>query len=342
MQACIPPRRPTVAVVSAGWPARVRLRLRLAGLLGALAAAAIARDSLALGGSGRAAELVSVVVLSAVAAVALQRWVFAPVAELDRAARRRAAGDVSVRLHWHGRDEVSCVGQAFDQMADRLEAQAGQLRASGLRVIAALAEAIDARDPYTHDHSKRVADHAAALARRLGFADEHVERVRVAGLLHDVGKLAVPDHVLHKMGPLTSDEMFEMRRHSRAGADLIAAVGLVEVARWVLYLHERFDGSGYPDGLHGEAIPLESRILSVCDALEAMTSQRTYRDAMTAERAIAELERGAGGQFDPELAMVLGVLVRQGALRLARRYPTPLVDDVGTAPERTPTLSGRR
>jgi HD-GYP domain-containing protein (c-di-GMP phosphodiesterase class II) len=140
--------------------------------------------------------------------------------------------------------------------------------------------------------------------------------IRTAGVLHDVGKSGITDGILLKPGKLTDEEFAVMRRHSELGHDIIAGAGLEEIADWVLHLHERFDGGGYPDGLSGDAIPLESRILHCADALEAMTSSRIYRPGMAIDRALAQLESGAGTQFDAEVAAVLVALVRSGRLRM--------------------------
>jgi HD-GYP domain-containing protein (c-di-GMP phosphodiesterase class II) len=138
--------------------------------------------------------------------------------------------------------------------------------------------------------------------------------LRTAGVLHDVGKIGIPDAVLLKPAKLDADEFAVMRRHSELGRDIIAGAGMEDVADWVCHLHERVDGRGYPAGLGGDAIPLESRLLHCADALEAMTSSRIYRPGMELERALAELERGAGSQFDPQVALVLVELVRDGGL----------------------------
>jgi putative nucleotidyltransferase with HDIG domain len=164
--------------------------------------------------------------------------------------------------------------------------------------VLALAAAVDARDPSTHLHSQTVAAHAADIAGRLGLDGDRVEAVRVAGLLHDVGKVGVRDVVLRKPGPLTADEWEEMRRHPEIGAQLLVHPGLRDVREWVLRHHERPDGLGYPDGLAGGDVPLEARILAVADAYEAMTVDRPYRPALPVAAARAELEVGRGTQFD--------------------------------------------
>jgi HD-GYP domain-containing protein (c-di-GMP phosphodiesterase class II) len=132
-------------------------------------------------------------------------------------------------------------------------------------------------------------------------------------MLHDVGKVAVPDEILRKAGPLTASEFGEIRRHSRIGAELVARVeGLDAIVPWILHSHEHFDGSGYPDGLSGGGIPLASRILLVADAFDAMTSDRPYRDALSREAALRELEEHAGSQFDPGCVELLLDHVRGG------------------------------
>jgi HD-GYP domain-containing protein (c-di-GMP phosphodiesterase class II) len=145
----------------------------------------------------------------------------------------------------------------------------------------------------------------AAIATELGLGGERVARIRLAGLLHDVGKIGVPDAILNKPAALTDAEFEVMKRHSLLGGDIVAAAEMHEEARWVRHHHERFDGSGYPAALEGEEIPLESRIILVADAFEAMTSDRPYRKAPGVEFAVDELQRHAGTQFDPDVVAAL-------------------------------------
>jgi HD-GYP domain-containing protein (c-di-GMP phosphodiesterase class II) len=173
---------------------------------------------------------------------------------------------------------------------------------------------VDAKDGYTHSHSHRVARYAATMATEVGIEGDRLEQIRTAGVLHDVGKIGIPDAILLKPGRLTEHEFEEMKRHSEFGRDIIAGAGMLEVATWVLHLHERFDGHGYPSGLAGDDIPLESRILHVADAFEAMTSSRTYRKALPTAEAIARIEKSSGTQFDPELAALLVKLVASGRI----------------------------
>ena len=172
-------------------------------------------------------------------------------------------------------------------------------------LASALAMAVDAKDSYTRSHCQTVSQLCAVIADELGLDGDAVGRVRLAGLLHDVGKIGVPDAILNKPAALTDGEYELMKRHSLLGSDIVEAAEMHEEARWVRHHHERYDGSGYPDGIAGEDIPLESRIILVADAFEAMTSDRPYRKAPGHEFAISELRRHAGAQFDPRVVDAL-------------------------------------
>jgi diguanylate cyclase (GGDEF)-like protein/putative nucleotidyltransferase with HDIG domain len=164
---------------------------------------------------------------------------------------------------------------------------------------AGLARAVDARDAYTGEHSAEVGELAARIAARMGLEVEEVELLRLAGSLHDVGKLAIPEEILRKPGPLNEAERIVLERHPQIGFRMLDSLGIEPVATWVLHHHERWDGGGYPDCLDGESIPLGARILFVADAYDAMTTERVYRGRLSHEQALRELERCAGTQFDP-------------------------------------------
>jgi diguanylate cyclase (GGDEF)-like protein/putative nucleotidyltransferase with HDIG domain len=168
-----------------------------------------------------------------------------------------------------------------------------------LETLLALAQALDLRDAGTGDHSQTVGRYCEALARELGLPPARTERVRLAGVLHDIGKIGLSDVVLRKPGPLDPDEWAEMRRHPELGARILGSGEFDDIRPWVLGHHERWDGRGYPAGTGGEDIPLEARIVAVADAFEAMTADRTYSQSMGREAALDELRRNAGGQFDP-------------------------------------------
>jgi HD-GYP domain-containing protein (c-di-GMP phosphodiesterase class II) len=173
-------------------------------------------------------------------------------------------------------------------------------------VVQTLAEAIDAKDTYTNGHSSRVAAYSKEIARRLGFPEAEQNEIYMMGLLHDVGKIGVPDAVINKPGKLTDDEFRQIRNHPATGGRILANIEdmpkLVTGARWH---HERYDGTGYPDGLKGENIPMEARIIAVADAYDAMTSNRSYRRGMDQDKVREQIESGKGSQFDPRLADIM-------------------------------------
>ncbi|MBV9213365.1 MAG: diguanylate cyclase, partial [Actinobacteria bacterium] len=225
-------------------------------------------------------------------------------------------------LYWAksaGRGQVA-VYSSNDGSPMSAEEDTARLRRSGLfNTVHALARAVDARDGYTHMHSQRVAFYAATLASAMGLSDERVEQIRMAGLLHDVGKIGIRDAILLKPGRLTRDEVAVMRRHSELGRAIVAGAGMTEIATWVGNLHERIDGRGYPDGLSGDEIPIESRILHVADALEAMTCPRLYSDPLDDVAALEELERNAGSQFDAAAVRAMCDLIRRGAIEVGEQ-----------------------
>jgi HD-GYP domain-containing protein (c-di-GMP phosphodiesterase class II) len=162
-----------------------------------------------------------------------------------------------------------------------------------------LAETLDLRDPGTGRHSRTVGELSRRTAMELGLAPDQVQRIYAAGVLHDLGKLGISDAILYKPGPLDDNEWREMKRHPEIGARILEHAGLADIAVWVRAHHERVDGLGYPAALAGSQIPLEAKILAVCDAYEAMIADRPYRRGMAAVDARAELARCSGTQFDP-------------------------------------------
>jgi len=183
-----------------------------------------------------------------------------------------------------------------------------------------IAMTVDERDAYTGSHSQRVGEYSARIARRLGADEPAVELTRLAGNLHDLGKLAIPEEVLRKANSLNEAERLMLERHPQIGFRMLESLGVQPVAEWVLHHHERWDGAGYPNRLAGDQIPLGARIIFVADAYDAMTSDRDYRQAVPPRDALAELERCAGTQFDPAVVKALAA-------------------ELSTAPEPDPALA---
>jgi diguanylate cyclase (GGDEF)-like protein/putative nucleotidyltransferase with HDIG domain len=175
----------------------------------------------------------------------------------------------------------------------------GPDREARLRAAATLAYAVDARDAYTGSHSHAVGELAAQIATCLGLSSEDIQLVRLAGQLHDLGKLAIPEEILRKPGPLSNSERLVLERHPQIGFRMLQSLGVEPIATWVLHHHERWDGRGYPEGLAAEAIPLGSRVVFVADAYDAMTTERVYGTRLSPTQALAELDQCAGTQFDP-------------------------------------------
>ncbi len=176
---------------------------------------------------------------------------------------------------------------------------------SPLNIIYALAATVDAKDHYTYGHSKKVSEYAVTAAEALGLSPDKVATIRAAALLHDIGKIGVPDSILNKKGPLTSEEWEPIKEHPQLGVEILRhVIDLINCLPAILHHHEHYNGTGYPSGLKGDKIPLEARILAIADAYDAMTSFRPYRERLMPQEAIAELRRCAGSRFDPELVEI--------------------------------------
>ena len=194
----------------------------------------------------------------------------------------------------------------YERKGDLRGRAIGPVERKELSWATTLANAVDTRMAVQHEHSTNVGEYAAAIGRQLGWAETEVGLLRMAGILHDVGKVVVPDRILRKAGVLTEEEFEAIKPFPAAGAELVARIeGMEPILPWIRYSHERIDGMGYPDGLAGEAIPLGARILHVADAYDSMTSKRTYRPPLTVDQALSELRSGAGSQFDPDCVAAL-------------------------------------
>jgi len=194
-----------------------------------------------------------------------------------------------------------------------------QMSRAHRETIAALSRSMEAKDFATGGHTERVAEIATALARRLGYAGDDLDAIEIGALLHDIGKIGVPEHILHKPGPLDADELQVMKRHPVISEFILADIELHPFVREIARSsHERIDGTGYPDGLAGDEIPLPARIVFVADAFDAITSDRPYRSAESVEAALAELRRHAGTQFCPRVVDALERIYQEEPQLLAR------------------------
>lgn len=188
-----------------------------------------------------------------------------------------------------------------------------------LNTVFSLAKTIDARDSYTAFHSSNVAEYAKSIAKSMGLSQTEIDSIFLAGLLHDIGKISMPDAILQKDGRLTEEEYAIMKKHPEEGYQIIKDImrlGDLGITDMVRYHHERPDGKGYPLGLKGKEIPIGARILGVADAFDAMTTNRSYRQKLAVETAAGELKRNIGTQFDPDAAIAfLAILVKEGKLQ---------------------------
>ncbi len=191
-----------------------------------------------------------------------------------------------------------------------------EARSRALSIIYALAATVDAKDHYTYGHSKKVSDYAVALAEAIGLSQERIDTIRAAGLLHDIGKVGIPDSTLNKKGTLNDEEWRLIKTHPQLGVEILRhVIDLVNCLPVILHHHERYDGSGYPSGLKGANIPLEARILAIADAFDAITSPRPYREQLSSQQAFDELRRCAGTQFDPKIIEVFFKVVVPASLK---------------------------
>jgi diguanylate cyclase (GGDEF)-like protein/putative nucleotidyltransferase with HDIG domain len=241
--------------------------------------------------------------------------------DLEAGGQRGVSASIGIAAHHAGDDPDAVLSHAAKALALAREEGGGRVKVSDRKaedhaeewavgasaeVVTALAQALEERDQYTGEHSETVVDLTARIAETLALDEVDVKTIRTAALLHDIGKVGIPDQILHKPSPLDPREWEIMRQHPAIGERILRAIpGMGAVARIVRHEHERWDGTGYPDGLAGEAIPIGARIILACDAYHAMTSDRPYRKALSHHTAMTELTSNAGSQFDPHVIEAL-------------------------------------
>ncbi len=253
------------------------------------------------------------VALAVVAAILAANALSRPVRALAESVHRMSEGDLSQRVEVPGTFELAELAEGFNHMGGELEKSIEKLKLAArenqelfLNSIRALAAAVDAKDPYTRGHSERVARYSVAIARHLGQPVEEVRKVRIAALLHDVGKIGIDDRILRKPTALTDDEFEIMKLHPVKGALIM---GQIPQLKWIIpgmkYHHEKWDGTGYPDGLKGEEIPMLARIISVADTFDAMTTTRPYQKAMRSDYVVSRIKTFAGTRYDTSVIEAL-------------------------------------
>lgn len=226
-------------------------------------------------------------------------------------------------------EEISAQNEEIADINEELTAQNEEIRAMNeeilqrneemeqmtMQTITTIANTIDAKDEYTRGHSRRVSEYSAAVAKELGYSEQEVSDIRFIGLLHDIGKIGIPDAVLNKPGRLTDEEYQVMKSHTTVGAEILKDIDMIKgLDIGAKYHHERVDGKGYPDGLSGDEIPMIARIIAVADAYDAMSSNRVYRRHLDEEKVLSELKKGVGTQWDSECALAMIKLIEEKRL----------------------------
>lgn len=225
---------------------------------------------------------------------------------LNHAIDEMTAGNLNIALSIEGKDEVSILANQLNLLASRI---AGERETMLLAAIESLVTALEAKDVYTYGHSSQVSTIAGSIARHIGLREEELFTVRISALLHDIGKIGVPDQILNKAGRLNEEERCLIEQHPTIGARILTGIpALKQVAETVRHHHARWDGKGYPETICGEEIPLVARIIAVADTYQAMTSDRPYRKRLEHDVALLEIMRCAGTQFDPAIVAAFAAL----------------------------------
>jgi HD-GYP domain-containing protein (c-di-GMP phosphodiesterase class II) len=246
-----------------------------------------------------------------------------PVQALALAAQRIAGGDFSQRIKVRSRTELGELGESFNLMTGKVEHFIADLKHAAyenremfLGTVKSLAAAIDGKDPYTRGHSERVARFSVAIAQGLDLADEEIEKIRISALLHDVGKIGIDDSILKKPAALTDEEFEVMRQHPQKGFKIMSHIPAMREFLPGMYMHhEMIDGNGYPQGLKGDQIPMQARIVAVADTFDAMTTDRPYQKAMKFEDALARIKTFVGTRYDAKVVDSLLAACESGQIR---------------------------
>jgi putative nucleotidyltransferase with HDIG domain len=263
-------------------------------------------------GRRMAVVLFSGILLCCMLGILLAGSISDPIKKLLEGTRQLAGDNLDFRVKVRSRDEIGELADSFNKMAASLSASRQQLKNYFFKVTQSLVRALEAKDSYTQGHSERVANLSRKIAQELGVSPEKAELIWCVAELHDIGKLVIQETILNKKEKLTPEEWEILKEHPVTGQKILESVLDEELLRVIRSHHERVDGTGYPDGLKGEAIDLSSQIVSIADAYDAMTSIRSYRKPLTPKQAVDEIERASGAQFRPEVVKAFLKVIRRG------------------------------
>jgi HD-GYP domain-containing protein (c-di-GMP phosphodiesterase class II) len=262
--------------------------------------------------------------LAIAAAIAFASGIARPIRLLADRTREIANGNYQQRVDVKTRNEIGELAETFNDMSTSIEQAVDQLKKAAhenhllfINSVRMLAAAIDAKDPYTRGHSERVARYSIGIGKHLNLSDRDMRSLRISALLHDVGKIGIDDRILRKPGALSDDEFEVMKQHPAKGAAIMSGVAqLIDIIPGMKYHHEKWGGGGYPDGLEGEQIPMQARIVAIADTFDAMTTNRPYQKAMELNYVVEKIKSFAGTRFDPRVVDAFVNGVKRGDIAL--------------------------
>lgn len=262
--------------------------------------------------------------LAVVASVIFAAGIARPIGMLAEKTREVAAGNYAQRVELKTHNEIGELAENFNLMSGAIEQAIEQLKKAAqenhllfINSVRMLAAAIDAKDPYTRGHSERVARYSMAIGKNLDLPEQEMRNLRISALLHDVGKIGIDDRILRKPGALSDDEFDVMKQHPAKGAAIMSGVAqLIDIIPGMKYHHEKWSGGGYPEGLEGEQIPMQARIVSIADTFDAMTTNRPYQKAMELSYVVEKIKSFAGSRFDPRVVEAFANAVQRGDITI--------------------------
>jgi HD-GYP domain-containing protein (c-di-GMP phosphodiesterase class II) len=262
--------------------------------------------------------------LAIVASVLFASGIARPIRLLAERTYEIARGNYQQRVELKTRNEIGELASNFNVMSSSIEKAVEQLRKAAtenhllfINSVRMLAAAIDAKDPYTRGHSERVARYSIGIGKNLGLPDKEMRDLRISALLHDVGKIGIDDRILRKPGALSEDEFEVMKGHPVKGAAIMSGVAqLIDIIPGMKYHHEKWSGGGYPDGLAGDQIPMQARIVAIADTFDAMTTNRPYQKAMELNYVVDKIKSFGGSRFDPRVVDAFVNAVKRGDVQL--------------------------